>query len=293
MVSVHNSVVRFFKTAVREARAFFFCKRVGAFFIVWLFYLHILMSPIRDISVKMNYPATPWGILFAFSGVYFNLVFLAGAIYLFACVPFMERWQMYQVVRLGRQKWIGIQIFKICAASFLYTAAVLVSGVLIMMPHLEWTADWGRLYHTLALTNLQGEAGLGFFVSYRLINDYEPAKLMLVSALVFFLVVSFIGLIMFLVSLCFSRAASVITATSLAVAEIAAENAGRRMQRIMVHIIPTEWIKIAKAGTKNIMGIQSPDFDDIIIRLIIMVFIIMVLVYLAGNRVSYDFYGEE
>lgn len=293
MVSVNSPVVRFFKVAVRESRVFFFCKRVGAFFIIWLFYLYIIMSPIRDVSVKMNYPATPWGILFAFSGLYFNLVFIAGAIYLYARVPFMERWQMYQVIRLGRQKWIGIQIFKIFAASFLYTAAVLASGVLIMMPHLEWKADWGKLYHTLALTNVQDEIDLSFFVSYKLINEYEPVELMLVSALVFFLVVSFIGLIMFLISLCLSRAASVITATSLAIAEIAVENAGRRMQRIMVHIIPTEWIKISKAGTRNIMGVLSLDFDDIIVRLLIMNLILMVLIYLAGSRVSYNFYGKE
>lgn len=180
----------------------------------------------------MYYPATPWGILFAFSGLYFNLIFIAGAIHLYARVPFMERWQMYQVIRLGRRKWIGIQIFKIFAASFLYTSAVLAGGVLIMLPHLEWKADWGKLYHTLALTNVQDEIDLGFFVSYRLINDYNPAKLMWISALVFFLVISFIGLIMFLISLCFSRAASVITATSLAIAEIAVENAGRRMQQL-------------------------------------------------------------
>lgn len=293
MVGVHNSIVRFFKTAVREALAFFFCKRVGAFFLVWLFYLYLLMSPVRDVSVKINYPATPWGILFAFSGLYFNLIFLAGAIYLYARVPFMERWQMYQIIRLGRPKWIGVQIFKIFAASFLYTAAVLASGVLVMMPHLEWKADWGKLYHTLALTNLQDEIDLGFFISYKLINDYEPAKLMLISALVFFLIVSFIGLIMFLGSLCFSRAVSVITATSLAVAEIACENAGRRMQRIMVNIIPTEWMKISKAGTKNIMGIVSPDFDDMIIRLLIMILVLTILIYFAGSRVSYHFYGEE
>lgn len=170
---------------------------------------------------------------------------------------------------------------------------MLVSGVLIMVPHLEWTADWGRLYHTLALTNLQDEIDLDFFASYRLINDYKPARLMLISALVLFLVVSFIGLIMLLISLCFSRAASVITATSLAIAEIAIENAGRRMQQIMVYIIPTEWIKIAKAGTKNVMGVLSPDFDEIIIRLFIMVMILMVLIYLVGSRVSYNFYGEE
>ena len=80
---------------------------------------------------------------------------------------------------------------------------------------------------------------------------------------------------------------------SLAIAEIAIENAGRRMQQIMVYIIPTEWIKIAKAGTKNVMGVLSPDFDEIIIRLFIMVLILMVLIYLVGSRVSYNFYGEE
>ncbi len=56
MVGVINPMVRFFKAAVREAGAFFFCKRVAAFFIVWLFYLYIFMSPewSRKLTPKMK-----------------------------------------------------------------------------------------------------------------------------------------------------------------------------------------------------------------------------------------------
>lgn len=293
MVNNDAQIMRFIKTAVRESRVFFFNKRMCSFFIVWLFYLYICMNPVRRLSASINYPASPWGILFAFSGLYFDMVFLAGAIYMYAAVPFMERWQMYQFIRLGRQKWIGVQIFKIFAASMLYTLTVLASGVLIMIPHLEWTTDWGKLYHTLALTNLQYEANLEFDVSYNLIGRYEPVWLMLISALVFFMIISLMGLIMFLVAMRFSRMAALITTTSLAVAQIITENAGRRLQRIMVNIIPTEWIKISKAGTENIFGTRSPDFGDIILRLIIMILILTALICLSGSRVPYDWYGEE
>lgn len=251
------------------------------------------MNPLRKFSVLTNYPATPWGVLFAFSSLYFNLVFIAGAVYLYARVPFMERGQMYQFIRLGRQKWISMQIYKIIAVSFLYTATVFCFGVLIMMPHLEWKTEWGKLYYTLALTNVKEEIKLRFDISYNLINEYEPMTLILLSCLIFSLVVSFIGLLMFLVSLCFSRMASVIAATFFAIAQIVIENVGRRAQRIMVNIIPTEWIKIAKVGNKNIMGVYSPDFGNILVRLIIIIFILVLFIYLFGSRASYDWYGEE
>ena len=62
------------------------------------------MKPIRRFSILKQYPATPWGVIFLFSALYFNLFFVLGAIYLFARVPFLERGQMYQFIRLGRKE---------------------------------------------------------------------------------------------------------------------------------------------------------------------------------------------
>lgn len=293
MNSNRRNIGRFFRTAARETCSFYFCKRVGSFFLVWLFYLYIYMKPVRNFSVIRHYPAAPWGILFAFSGLYFNLVLMAGAIYLFSKVPFMEREQMYRFVRLGKNKWILVQVIKIFSVSFFYTLTVICSGILIMLPRLEWNTEWGKLYYTLALTNAQENSELMFDISYHLINDYKPIPLLFLSAFVITLIVSFTGLLMFLISLCFTRMAAVIAGTFLAIAPIAVENADRRIQRVMVSVVPTEWMKITKAGVKNILGVLSPGFDDIIFRLMIMILVIVIIICLCGYRASYDWYGEE
>lgn len=186
-----------------------------------------------------------------------------------------------------------MQVIKIFAASFLYTVTVMITGILIMLPHLEWKTEWGKLYYTLALTNARDNFEFMFDISYHLINDHEPISLWILSVFVICLIVSFTGLLMFFVSLCFTRTAAVLVATFLAVAPIALENADRRIEQIMVSLIPTEWMKIAKAGEKNMMGVLSPGFDEIIFRLIIMIFVAVVLICLCGSRVSYDWYGEE
>lgn len=288
-----QSIVRFLKSFSQEMYRFYFCKRVWSFFCILLFYLYIYMKPIRKFSILKQYPATPWGIIFLFSALYFNLIFVLGAIYLYSRVPFMERGQMYQFIRLGRKKWISIQILKILSTSFFYVGTVILFSILIMMPHLEIKNEWGKLFYTLALTNAQQKIECMFEISYDLIKNYDPIPLMAISFIVISLIVFLIGLIMFLLSLCFTRVVAIIVATFFAVAPIILENVNRRAQQIMVEIIPTEWIKISKVGKTNFIGVLSPDFDNIIVRLLVIISILVILIYLLGNRISYNWNGED
>ena len=286
-------MVRYIKNLCREAGTFYFCKRVFSFFLIMLFFLFIYLGPVRQFSIRMQYPAAPWGILFLFSAVYFNLVFTLGAIYLYSKVPFMEREQMYRFIRFGKNKWMLAQIAKIFISSFLYVGTVFVCSIAIMAPHLEFQTDWGKLYYTLALTNVQEKEEFMFAVSYRLINEYRPIPLLLLSFLVISLIVCFLGLLMFFVSLLFSRIVAIITATFLAIAPVMIENANEPVQKLMVEVIPTEWMKIAKIGDTSFFGVLSPDFQEIIIRLLVLILLLIVLIFGAGWKKQFDWYGEE
>lgn len=98
---------------------------------------------------------------------------------------------------------------------------------------------------------------------------------------------------MFYISLYFSRFIAVIIATILAIFPIIIENAGRNLQKIMVEIIPTEWIKIEKLGNYNFERVLSPNFETVIIRLLLMIGVLVVLIMGGVKKIQFNWYGEE
>ena len=293
MVIKVAKIVKYIRILCHEIYNFYFSKRVYSFFCVFIFLMHFYIKPVKDFSVDVNYPVTLWGIVFLFSNVYFDVVFFMGAIYLYAKVPFMERQQMYAFIRLGKYKWISVQILKMFVSAFLYVATVFIASMLLIIPRIELDMGWGKLYYTLASTDALDKTDIIFDISYNLINRYEPIALMLLSYVLISLIVFLIGIVMLLVSMCVSRILSIIISSSFAIMPILIENLGVGLQQIAVKTIPTEWIKLYKIGERTFTGVFSPDFNQIMIRITGMILVLVIAVAVMGNYISYDWYGED
>lgn len=228
-----------------------------------------------------------WGGLLA------DLVVIFCAIYLFAKVSFMNREQLYVFMRVGRVRWLYLQIAKIICVAFVYVLSLFVLPIGIMLPHVELQADWGRLLYTLATTNAGKSVNLSYDISYQIIVKYSPQCLFLEAFLIIWGIIIFIGLLMFWLSLYFSRMTAIVTANFFACTLIFIENARKAEQQILVQLVPTEWIKITKMGLTNYEGVQSLEFRQIIFRLTIINILLMGLIILRKYKVEYDWYGDK
>ena len=114
--------------------------------------LHLYTRPVVEFSKDMGYAAAPWAYPFILSNIFFLLLFMIGIIYCFSDVPFMQYKNMYQVIRTGRRRWAAGQIGVILAQSFLIIAVNVFFSMVLLSGTCEFTLDWGKLYHTLALT---------------------------------------------------------------------------------------------------------------------------------------------
>lgn len=261
--------------------------------VLLVFFTYVYLAPVRKFSIMMNYPASPWSWICMFSSLYYDLIVLLGAVYLFSKVPFMNRSQMYVFLRMGRAGWIKLQIAKLGICSLIYTLLLFFYSVVVMLPHIEADRGWGKLLYTLALTNASNTVKMSFDVPYRILAEQTPALMIAQVFLVVFLIVFLIGLSMFVISIWTSRTASLLVNTFFCCVPIVIENARKAEQQLLVKIIPTEWIKVTKLGDVNFQGVQSLDFNEVLLRLFIINCGLIVVIFLSRNKIQYRWYGEK
>jgi len=288
-----NKTYNMLKAAFYETSNFYFSSRVFAFHVIFFLLMLIYAEPVKSISKMLNCKATPWILPFYSSSLYYNLIFLLGAIYMYSESPYLERWQMYPYLRIGKKRWIFTHILKTFLSSFLFVGTVIFCSIISLIPEITVDSGWGKLYYTLSLTNINGQDQFLFNVSYSLIRKYSPLKWILIIMISFSLIVSLIGMIMFFLSINCSRYMAIIISTLFAIFPILLENTNTHIQRILVQTLPTEWLRIGKLGNININGVLSPDVGDVIVRLFIMNIFMSAIIYFSSINKEFHWYMEE
>lgn len=77
-------------------------------FSFWLF-----LNPLKQISNITGYGISPWGYPLLLSNVFFAVLFLGSAVYVFSDIPDGGKESMFHYIRLGRIKWGIVQLITI------------------------------------------------------------------------------------------------------------------------------------------------------------------------------------
>ncbi|GHU41860.1 hypothetical protein FACS1894111_04830 [Clostridia bacterium] len=137
---------------------------------------------------------------------YFMKVLMLGVIYFYSNVPFREQNRLFALNRLGKPRWGRQNIAYIIGSGLILTLVLAVLSILLVLPVGTFSLSWDAVYKTLALTG--GNRQLLFHINYHIMRAYPPAVLMSVSLLLDWIVISFVGMAMYTVSLFGSRTMS-------------------------------------------------------------------------------------
>lgn len=165
-------------------------------------FLWWILDPVKSLAYQTGYATNLFMLPFVASAETSQLIFFAGALFLFANAPFSDEMQMFVMFRTGRRSWVLGQIFYIAGSAVIYVAIIFLFSIIILAPiAMVNTDDWGKIVGTLCYTNAGSTMHLGFSVSEKIVSALTP-----LSALGFQLVleamsVAVVGLIVFLVNL--------------------------------------------------------------------------------------------
>lgn len=196
----------FFK-GFRNARTFAVATLILAF-------LCYHLSSLAGFSAEINVGITPWGFSHLLSPMML-LLYGTLTILMFCDAPFLDNQAYYSIIRAGRVNWALGQLCYIILAALIYTVVFYLSSVIVLIPHIEISLDWGKMIKTLALNPYIGSNygyTIALYVNSAIVNSFGAVEATLISVGLMWLNVSFIGVLIFSCNLLMRRFSGLIVA---------------------------------------------------------------------------------
>lgn len=239
------------KYVLRDFWSYFFSSRLLVFILFQMTINHFYSRNIIRFVEAANYPISIWTLPFLFQNVYIQFIYGISVVYFFSTVPFFQQSQMYTVLRQGRKEWIICKCLRIFLTSFALSMAEFLCSIIVLVPNVELTQDWGKVLYSLSMTTAIDEYNINIPIPYEMINNYSAIEAMMLVIILLFGVTLITGYIMFTVSMLFSRVIAVIAGTTMAILPIVVANIYYQLNEI-TFFSPFSWLDILMLdGTKG------------------------------------------
>ncbi|MDO4337226.1 MAG: hypothetical protein Q4C91_03955 [Eubacteriales bacterium] len=276
-----------------------FNNKVGTFLLIILVTAWSYDQPYLRFVQEKQYPIS-WCI-FPFYLISFGFLslFYFGIIYINSDVPFMQHANMYQVIRTGRKKWAAGQIGGIFIRSFVITLLSAVIAILPFMGKLELTNEWGKVVYSLASERIQFsefilENNLEFRFNYEILEEFTPMQLMVITILLCTFICTFLGMVMFVLSLFAGRVVAVSGALVFVVLLFFVQNAPEVYKRPLAHFVPTYWGEVALIATPGSAGYyRLPSLTYMFSFLIIAILAMSAIVLFRVKHIEFNWENED
>ena len=209
------------------------------------FVYHIFLTPLNSFVKSVNHPICPFIFPFLLSDIYFLVLFMAAVVYYFSDAPFMKNWTMYQVIRTGRVRWAFGQIETILISSFTFVILAIGMTGILLLPNVTLSEGWGKVLYTLSMTGVSGDFNIPFSIPYEIISRYTVLEGLGVTILVGGMVIAFIGLLMFCISLIGSRLLANVVAMVFVIMPMIQLNIGMAVPELD-YVSPVSWMNLSK-----------------------------------------------
>lgn len=209
------------------------------------FVYHIFLTPLNSFVKSVNHPICPFIFPFLLSDIYFLVLFMAAVVYYFSDAPFMKNWTMYQVIRTGRVRWALGQIETILINSFTFVILAIGMTGILLLPNVTLSEGWGKVLYTLSMTGASGDFNIPFSIPYEIISRYTILEGLGITILVGGMVIAFIGLLMFCISLIGSRLLANVVAMVFVIMPMIQLNIGMAVPELD-YVSPVSWMNLSK-----------------------------------------------
>lgn len=262
--------------------------RIIYFMIVIFIFLIRYNRPLLQYSADMDYPVTIWVFPFLMSSFSFLTLFYFLFIYINTDLPFMQRVQMYQILRMGRKRWIFGQIGYLLLRSFTMVLLTFFLSVIALLPHVELEAGWGKLIQTAALTGAQSEYDFQYPFFNEAFIEFTPLQLLLLTISICTLILMLISMAMLVLCLYINRSVAVSFAVGNVVLLFMVNNTHPRMRMQVSKFVPVCWAEVARVATPAYGFYWLPSVSYMLTVLIIAIIICSVLVVRKINTIEFN-----
>lgn len=215
-----------------------FSIRVLVICLVQFLFHDSVVRSINTLSLQYDEDVSPFLFPLMCGSLVFIMIFGFCVLYLFSEVPYMNQKELYYIIRSGRFKWLFAQEITITVLAFFLIVYSFLIDIIRLFPHLSFADTWDRIEMSLAYGTLSADEVL---FEMDILQMYSPFEIMLYGSVMGFLVVHFVGHLMYTLSLVFHRLVAVLVGSILALMPIVTFNTSY-IFRFVYYVSPFSWI---------------------------------------------------
>lgn len=243
---------------------------------------------IQDYDLKINFSMAPHFFSIFLFVTYYGFI----VCYMFSDAPFMNRSEVYKVVREGRIRWLLSKVVAIIVQSIALTAFSFLGGILVFLPNVDFSNKWGEVVYTMAYSGdmIIGYNTVGVAVA-PIIERYTPIQAFIFSFFMTSLITTLIGLLIFAVSLYSNRVVALMVGLGLANMQLVLNYFPNLMW--CYYCSPYTWIMIGAYGVRSFMGTYYPRLPYCLCMSFAIIAALLVLIFLKARKMEFHWYKED
>ena len=274
-------------TMLNQFRKWARSPRIWMVFLLFAIFVSTnFVESIRAFCVQHDAKSTVWLLPILLTKLNQRLWVMLLPILLFCDAPFLDEHQPFQIIRIGRMRWAAGQILYIFAASAIFFIACFIICVVLMMPHIEFTLEWGKVLKTLTQLHITSELQMDP-IPMAILSNYTPLQATLFSAGGTWIATSFLGLTMFLCNLWARREVGMLVAGCfVGLSHFTQMMAmGNRTWYRARYVSPVSWVDLLGIGRGDA---ESPAWVYVWIAGAILLLVLVIGILLSVRRKSID-----
>ena len=255
------------------------CRVWIALFLVLIF-VHSTTKQLSDICNYTNTKVSPWIFPFLYMPYYKKLLFFFPLILIFSNAPFIDKNQLYVLIRSGKSKWCIGQILYIAITSALYFLFIMVFSVVLNLDCIEFTGEWGKLLNTLGHTDIAYRFRLGFQSEKDVISMFTPMSAMWFTFLHSWISGMILGFVVFLFNMKIRGSGSFLASFMLVLSAVAAKNIS------LLKVSPVSWSTLNHIQLKP--NDRLPSYGYVTTVYVIILLILFATILFSAKRYNFD-----
>ncbi|MBQ2980892.1 MAG: hypothetical protein IJD58_02075 [Lachnospiraceae bacterium] len=266
--------------ALQNFRKWRYDCRIWIALIMVLIFIHSTTKGLSDICSYTGVQSAPWIFPFLYMPFYSKMLFFFPLVLIFSNAPFVDKNQLYVLIRAGKSKWCIGQTLYIIAASALYFIFIMAFSIVLNFDCIEFTGEWGKLLNTLANTDMNFKFQLDFDVEKDVINMFTPMGAMWFTFLHSWISGVILGFAMFLFNMKIRGGGTLLASFMVVFSAVAAKNIS------LTKMSPVSW------STLNYIQLQNndrlPSYGYVATSYAVLLFVLFLMILLSIKKYNFD-----
>lgn len=166
---------------------------------IWILVIFVqcYTKEISTNALAMGMKSSPWLYPFLYTDRYIRILFMLPLIFIYCDAPFIDKNQIYILMRCKRKLWSIGQIIYIFMTSAMYFSLIAAMTIVLNIRNIEYMNDWGKVLGTLAFSNVPLVKGTAVTISTYILTYFTPTQAMFFTWLLSVLCGGILGLIIY------------------------------------------------------------------------------------------------